>query len=527
VPLPRREILKLGSLAAAGTVVGCGGDTSSMVTESNVVHLLPTASSNRILLKASFVGPPADTPELRIDGSSVMGRPTDTDAEFFVFDAPGLAPDREYRLELRVGRTFQIEPWTLRTLPSRDSSPQRLRILAYTCAGGHEQMPIHLSTAVRRRMLERALSFDPDVVVANGDHVYWDLTLGLSAQILGASPTAQEIAGTFNRSIPVFGTDNEGVLKRAVDNQIAELYGTLLRSVPVFFLRDDHDYFENDEYREGPPEQFTFPPEPFSVELARATQWLYYPELIADSEQPATLPGAGAADRPSGLNEAFGALRYGRLFEGLLYDCKGFLSLGGDSATLVPSDVESWLTRRMRDSEATHVVNMPSSPPCYTAGKYVEWYPDVLGDDGLTTDVPKPGWQSGWLRQHDRILSAASSMERIPLFLTGDIHSHAEARILASVEADLSANPVISVVAGAPGTKGLGWPSAFRGTPALPSSVLEVEERLAALEENGFNIIDVEPDRITVRSFRFDGENEDPVVLDTLEPFRESTFDRA
>jgi hypothetical protein len=181
----------------------------------------------------------------------------------------------------------------------------------------------------------------------------------------------------------------------------------------------------------------------------------------------------------------------------------------------------------MRDSEATHVVNMPSSPPCYTAGKYVEWYPDVLGDDGLTTDVPKPGWQSGWLRQHDRILSAASSMERIPLFLTGDIHSHAEARILASVEADLSANPVISVVAGAPGTKGLGWPSAFRGTPALPSSVLEVEERLAALEENGFNIIDVEPDRITVRSFRFDGENEDPVVLDTLEPFRESTFDRA
>ena len=233
MPLPRRELLKLGSLAAAGTMVGCGNDTSSMTTEDNVVHLLPTASSDRILLKASFVEPPSGAPELRIDGTSVMGRPTDTHGEFFVFDASGLTPDREYRLELRVGQTFQIEPWTLRTMPPVDASPQSLRILAYTCAGGHEQMPIHLSTAVRRRMLQRAMSFAPDVVVANGDHVYWDLTLGLSAQLLGGSPLAQEIAGTFDRSVPVLGTENEGVLKRAVDNQIAELYGTLFRSVPV------------------------------------------------------------------------------------------------------------------------------------------------------------------------------------------------------------------------------------------------------------------------------------------------------
>jgi hypothetical protein len=249
--LPRRELLKLGALAAAGGVVGCGDDTSSMVTDDNVLHLLPTASSNRILLKASFVEPPSDTPELVVDGARVTGQPTDTTGEFFIFDAAGLDPDREYQLELRVGRTFQIEPWTLRTLPDRAANPERLRILAFTCAGGHEQMPIHLTTAVRRRMLQRALSFAPDVVVANGDHVYWDLTLGLSARILGRSSTAREIAGTFDRSIPVLGTENEEVLKRAVDNQIAELYGTLFRSVPVFFLRDDHDYFENDEYREG------------------------------------------------------------------------------------------------------------------------------------------------------------------------------------------------------------------------------------------------------------------------------------
>jgi phosphodiesterase/alkaline phosphatase D-like protein len=525
--LPRRELLKLGALAAAGGVVGCGDDTSSTVTDDNVLHLLSTASSNRILLKASFVEPPSDTPELVVDGARVMGQATDTNGEFFVFDAAGLDPDREHRLELRVGRTFQIEPWTLRTLPDRAASPQRLRILAFTCAGGHEQMPIHVTTAVRRRMLQRALSFAPDVVVANGDHVYWDLTLGLSARILGDSPTARDIAGTFDRSIPVLGTENEEVLKRAVDNQIAELYGTLFRSVPVFFLRDDHDYFENDEYREGPPVELTFPPDAFSVELARATQWLYYPELIVDAEQPSNMTGAGTADRPVGVNEAFGALRYGRLFEGLLYDCKGFLSLGGDSATFLPSDVESWLMTRMRDSDATHLLNMPSSPAAYTAGKYAEWYPDVLIGDELTIDVPKPGWQSGWLKQHDRILSAASAMERIPLFVSGDIHSHAEARILRSGEADLSSNPVISLVTGTPGTKGFGWPSSFRGTRAMPSKVLDVEEQLPALEENGFNIIEVEQDRITVKSFRFDGENGDPAVLDTLEPFRESVFERA
>jgi hypothetical protein len=524
--LRRRDVLKLGSLAAAGAMVGCGDESSPAATEDNVVHLLPTASSDRILLKASFLQPPESTPELLVDGTRVSGQQTDADGEFFVFDAKGLDPGREYQLDLRVGRVFQTEPWTLRTLPARESDPERLRILTYTCAGGHELMPIHLTTAVRRRMLQRALSFEPDVVVANGDHVYWDLTLGLSALILGNSNTAREIAGTFDRSTPVLGTQNEGVLKRAVDNQIVELYGNLFRSVPMFFLRDDHDYFENDEYEEGPPEELTFPPDPFSVELARATQWLYYPELITDVDQPSNLTGSGAGDRPERLNEAFGTLRYGRLFEGLLYDCKGFISRGGDSAALVPDDVESWLMARMRDSNATHLVNIPSRPPGYSADQYVEWYPDVLLDNSPSIDVPKPGWQSGWLKQHDRILSAASAMNRTPLFVSGDIHSHAEASILRSGEADFSANPISTIISGAVGTKGLGWPSS-RGRPhAWTSLVLEAEEKLPALELNGFNIIDVERDRIVVKSFGFDGENDDPAVLDTLEPFRESVFER-
>jgi hypothetical protein len=46
----------------------------------------------------------------------------------------------------------------------------------FTCAGWHGRLPIgFLPTAVRNRLLRRGLSFGPQAVVANGDHVYWDL----------------------------------------------------------------------------------------------------------------------------------------------------------------------------------------------------------------------------------------------------------------------------------------------------------------------------------------------------------------
>jgi len=525
--IPRRELLKLSAMATAGTVIGCNGSGEGELTlEDNVAHLLPTVSSDRILLKASFLDPLTDVPDLYVDGVRVPGVMTDTDGEFFAFDAAGLEAGREYELQLRVGRAHQIEPWTLRTFPAADADVDRLRILAFTCAGGHQALPISLPTATRVRLFQRALSFAPDIAIANGDHVYWDLTMGLSASILGKSPEAIAIAGEFDRDMPVLGMENEQVLKRAVDGQIAQLYGTLFQNVPIFFMRDDHDYFENDEYRNDMPPRYTFPPSDFSIELARATQWLNYPELLPFAGQPANLPGAGASDRPDGINESFGTIRYGKLFEGLMYDCKGHITLDDEDGVFVPPSVEGWLLERMRDSDAEHVINLPSSPVGWSAGKFAEWYPDVLVDGELSIEVPKAGWQQGWLAQHDRILSAASAMDRLAMVVSGDIHSHAEATIYGSANADFSANPIISIITGTPATFGLGWPTSVRATRALPSKVLEVEEELEALEENGFNIIDVEPTRVTVRSFRFDGENDDPEIIDTLEPFRESVFER-
>lgn len=489
--------------------------------EGSVAHLLPTVDSNRILIKASFISPQAEAPELSVDGHRVIGKMTDSQGLFWMFDAEDLEAGRRYTLELRRGGRHLIDPWELSTFPVPDARPERLRLLMYTCAGGNDIFRLYVPTAARQRLFRRALTFEPDVVIANGDHVYWDLRAGLAATVTGRSTLAEEHAGVFDRTAPVLGTANEEVLKRAVGPQIAGLYGTMFRSLPVFFLRDDHDYFEDDQVTD---ELISFPPDDFMRRLARASQRLYYPEFLPDNNRPSDLPGASASDRPRGVSEAFGTLRYGQLLEGLLYDCKGFMILKGQEGTLIPPQVEAWIRSRMADTSLDHVMNLPSNPPGWSAGKFAEWYPDVLAEGGgLTTATPKPGWQEGWLAQHDRILSAASAMNRIPLFMSGDIHSVAEGRILRSGTHDFRDNPVISVLTGPLGT-GIGWPSIARGTIATPPKHLEVEEVVPVFEENGFHIVDFEPDKVTIRHFRWNGRKDLEDAIDTLMPFHISEY---
>ena len=543
----RREFLKGASATtAAAALGGCEGDGpgsgDAPATDARdvshprelpaypgehddrVAHLLPTVNHQRLLLKCSLKDAPDDPPVLWIDDRPVDGLNTDKDGRFFLFDAAGLDPDTSYTLSLTAGAQHLIDPWPVRTFPAPDQAAERLRMLVFTCPGGNDFLGLQLPLSIRHRFIERGLSFEPDVALVIGDHVYWDLRAGLGGAFLGGSDRAIEWAGEIDFEAPALGGANEDVLKKAVGPQIAELYGTRFRGLPSFFIRDDHDYFENDEYRE---EIVTFPPDAASLRLARASQWLYYPEFLPDAARPTDLPDASAADRPQGIAEAFGTLRYGDLLEALLYDCKGFLTLDGEQAVMVPPAVEAWLRNRMAESSARHVVNVPSNPPGWSAGKFAEWYPDSVNDEGLlTTDTPKPGWQSGWMAQHDRLLAAASAMPRIPLFLSGDIHSHAEGRILRSRDTDLSANPVVSVIVGTPGTNDGAWPSFFRGTVATPSSELQVEEALPALEENGFNIVDFDRDSITIRSFRWDKETMGEDEIDALEPFRVTTLTR-
>jgi phosphodiesterase/alkaline phosphatase D-like protein len=225
------------------------------------------------------------------------------------------------------------------------------------------------------------------------------------------------------------------------------------------------------------------------------------------------------------VSEAFGTLRYGKLLELLLWDCRRYLTLKAEVATFVPMEAERWIERRLAESDARFVVNVPSVPIGWTAGKWGEWYPDVLDDKGaLTVEQSKYLWQGGWLKQHDRILTAASNAPRLPLFVCGDMHSIAEGIVSRSGEHDWSENPVVATLAGPLGT-GTGWPSRARGTVARPALGLTMREEQACLEENGFSIVDVEGEQVTVRYFRWlPDRGED--AIDTLEPFRVSVFPR-
>ena len=139
---------------------------------------------------------------------------------------------------------------------------------------------------------------------------------------------------------------------------------------------------------------------------------------------------------PAGVSECFGTIRYGRLAEILLYDIRRTQTLAGPSAVYVDVEVEKWLQARTAATDVAHLVHAPSNPPGWTAGKWGEWYPDVLGANGkLTRAPPKPYWQSGWLKQHDRLMQAMTNMKgRVPLVISGDMHAVAMGRMLRSGE---------------------------------------------------------------------------------------------
>src|SRR5262249_19150125 len=137
----------------------------------------------------------------------------------------------------------------------------------------------------------------------------------------------------------------------------------------------------------------------------------------------------------------------------------------------------------------------------WTAGKWGEWYPDVLGADGrLTIDVAKPYWQRGWLTQHDRLLVAMSGMRgRIPLSMSGDLHAIAIGRIVRSGKFALSATRVVRALTGPVGTRPAGWPSGIRKVGAIPPIHLTVDEQVKPIEQHGFTMADFTPDTIVLR----------------------------
>jgi len=505
-----------------------------------IALVVPVADHERIRLKVVFTDPP-EQPVLHVARREVPGVGTERSGRAFVFDADGLDPSTEYELALHDGRQRLSDPWNVRTFPAPDANPEHLRLLVYTCAGGHPLMSegedsSFLPMATRRRLLARGLSFAPDALIANGDHIYWDQQTSLASRNAERARLVRrlyEATGQLQRDESADGPVNAAVLRVVAGEQIVPLYTTMLRSTPSYFINDDHDYFENDEATDR---FVTLPPYRYQRDFAAHVRRIYLPEFLCSPTE-----GALSGEVTGRVNPSFGTLRWGNLCEVLMYDCAGYLSLKGSVAGLVPPEVESWLQRRTGDGSVRQLVHVPSHPFGWSAGKWREWYPDVadtgaagaqtaqMGVAGakfeLTTDKPKHMWQPGWWQQHQRLLAALAAQQRPALVVSGDLHATAHARIVRSADQDFSANPIHTIISGTLGT-GSVWPSRERGTLPVAATGLALENPAPIAEKNGFTILDVYPDEVRVRLFAWRRETASVASIDTLEPYHDAMIRR-
>ena len=299
----RREFLEHSGKATAAAaalpyalphVLGHTPSGHGAFQAGGVRHILPAVTHRRFLIKVSFNDSQNSAPWLAVGHDrTVRGQQTDSDGHFFTFDVDRLAPDHKYTLRLvhKSGRAITSR-WPLRTFPAPGSLPKYFRLCCITCPGGRDEFvspltnpptPLFQPLRVKRRLLARALDFAPDALHTNGDHVYRDLRSSPSNIVMGQSLQAGQIAGYFDRNQPVKGTDNEQVLKRAFGPQIADLYGVDWRSVPVYFVIDDHDYADNDE---AESDIRTFPPDAWRATLPARPR----SSFIRSCSRPATFP---------------------------------------------------------------------------------------------------------------------------------------------------------------------------------------------------------------------------------------------
>lgn len=525
--LTRRNFVQ--SCAAAGALGALGlhrlawsaggGDWD----EGQLKHLIPAANHERFLIKTSFKSELPFTPLLKVNGQAVNGFKTDNAGRFWRFDVGSLKPDTAYELQITdpAGKAL-CGTWPLKTFPAPDVRPEHLRILSYTCGGGFDSAPMHgkttfLDMAVRRRLLARGMSHKPDIVIANGDHIYWDLTTSFAK--INPEYMKKEMWAKFGEldiSVPMMHPKNAATFMKICDYQIAGLYGTSLRSTPSYFVTDDHDLFENDEYDAI---NVTLPTDTYGLLGAEQTQHLYYPEYLPDANRPVWLPGGDRAGLPADTNMTFGTLRYGSLLEAVMYDCRRYVNYKGDHAQVLPQWVEDWLIKRTLTEDTAQFLHVPSLPFAYSSGKLGDWYPDLLAPElgKLVLYKEKPGWQRGWFGQHQRLIGAISAQQkRAPTIIQGDFHASSAGRIHRSGELELP-RPVDVVLTGTLGTGDLVFPSAFRTVESKPSQLIGMEEALKITEKNGFSIIDITPEKMTFTMFMY-RPPQDPAEIDTMKP---------
>jgi hypothetical protein len=495
-------------------------------------HILCTCSHSQIAVTLSTHAV-MHAPTLRCGSAQVTGYMIDSEGKHWRFLVQGLEAATEYSLQVYDGSNVIGEAWPLRTFPAPDVLPDQFKLLSYTCAGGGDGFGFmgrqyFKPLAFKRRLLAAALAEKPDAGLAIGDHVYWDLRGHGIPQIGRKKPLLKWALGhylrwkfgEFDRSAEMIGTDNEPVLKAIGQEQIAALYGTDFKSVPMFFIGDDHDYFENDDAEK---DLVTFPADAFSKRAAKAMADLYYPALLQGPE--------------TGDGRLAGRLRYGQLFDGVLLDCAGGLTLGED-ARLVPAAIEQWAIETCAKSSATHFALIPSHPLGYTAGKWREWYPDVVAEEGAETvsnellgetkgtlgmNADKYLWQKGWWAQHQRLLGALAAKDGSRFMVSGDIHALAAERITHSGDLDLSNRPVTSLLSGPVSSSDGTWPSSARGVQAAIPAWLKAETLVPVTEVNSYTMIEITKESVRMHLRNCGGY--DRSLNETGEVLRSITID--
>jgi len=510
--IDRRGVLRGASALGLGGVF-LGGVAWSKENAA-VRTILPSASSDTLALKVLLDAPHSSPPMLTIDGRAVRAQRMDTDGYAWGFVQKGLRGGTRYELALKDADGLALrEPWHLATLPAIDSSPDHYRVLFFACAGGDEDNQ-YLSVAARRALFDRALTFAPDLAVANGDHIYWDLWTALKYRrdATRRAQTAElyhKIAWIDEDS--AFDSDtNRRSLNTVIGRQIASIYEDRFASVPLIFISDDHDYFENDN---AGPWGYTFPPRPFTLALQRRTAAMAYPFAL------------GRPDLGNPLEaETVETVRIGDLLEIDAFDCRRGWSVGEDAHVLFPS-VERYLRRRVHRSQAAQYIQAPSNPLGWTAGKLGEWYADQPSD-ASSFDNDKGYWQPGWFEQHQRLIQAlAARRDRAAISISGDMHASSGSVITRSGDIDLAANPVNTILPGTIGTGTPGFPSSARGILPFHPAALEMRDYAKLEEKNWFSIVDVYRDRVDVRQFRW--RPPDPVAaIVALQPSHTFTIAR-
>jgi hypothetical protein len=358
----------------------------------------------------------------------------------------------------------------------------------------------------------------PDAVIANGDHIYWDQKTWDNKPFARyvKNEVRPRFGGELDLSLPMFHPRNIDIFTRVCDHQIPGLYGTSLRSTPSWFLGDDHDMFENDEFDD---KVATLPVEDYGRVGAELTQHMYYPEFLPDAQRPEWLPGGERKGMPDSTNSCFGTLRYGRLLEALLYDCRRYSDNKGVHARVIPQWVEDWLVSRTRQEETTHLIHVPSLPFGYTSGKLGDWYPDILNEKTgkMSLDQAKPGWQAGWYEQGQRLIAVLAEQKKRPgMIVQGDFHAAAVAKMTRSGTAQMP-NPVHLVMTGTLGTGDLGFPSSYRKIESSAAHSVTLEEVMSPAEKNGFTIIDLTPEKVVYSVYLW--RPPEPIeLIDSLTP---------